>query len=117
MAISMTKQQIMEINNKCKNNWEFDTEFFVFLSMKTLFKKVKIDDTGYFEFRLFYNNQNQITLHIKRFYYEDNRIMEREATSIILNKKVYERENVSRLLDMTEKLTDEQLLKLYAETK
>lgn len=64
MATSMTKKQIEEINHKCSNNWKFNIVFWVYHSQKTLFKKLKIDDTGFFEFSLSYNSENQIILHI-----------------------------------------------------
>ena len=117
MAISMTKKQVQELNNKCSSNWRFDTTFFIFHSIKTLHKKLKVDEAGYYEFRLYYNNQNQITLNIKRFDYKENVTMEGEIKSIILDKTEVKRRNNSKLLDMTEKLTDEKLLKLYAENK
>lgn len=117
MATAMTKKQVEEINNKCSSNWKFDITFFIFHSIKTLCKSLKIDDTGYFEFRLYYNNQNQITLNIKRFNYKNGVTVAGETKSIIMDKTELKRRNNSKLLDMTEKLTDEQLLKLYAETK
>ena len=113
MATTITKKQVQEINNKCSSNWRFDTIFFVYHSVKSLSKKLKVDDTGYFEFRLFYNNQNQITLNIKRFDYKHNVTVAGETKSIILDKTEVKRRNNSKLLDMTEKLTDEILLKLY----
>ena len=47
----------------------------------------------------------------------ENVTMEGEIKSIILDKTEVKRRNNSKLLDMTEKLTDEKLLKLYAENK
>lgn len=116
MATVITKRQVREINNKCSNRWEFDTTFFVFHSMKTLFKRLKIDDTGYFEFRLYYNNQNQITLNITRFDYKENVTVRGETTNIILDKTEVKRRNNSKLLNMSEKLTDERLQKYMKET-
>lgn len=114
MANVMTKNQIQELNNKCSSNWKFDTTFFVFHSMKTLFKKLKLDETGYLEFRLFYNNENQITLNIRKFNYKGLGVCTTEGKSkrIILDNKRIARKNVSKLLDYTERLTDEKLLKI-----
>lgn len=114
MANVMTKNQIQELNNKCSSNWKFDTTFFVFHSMKTLVKKLKLDETGYLEFRLFYNNENQITLNIRKFNYKGSGICTTEEKSkrIILDNKRIARKNVSKLLDYTERLTDEKLLKI-----
>ena len=115
MAISMTKKQVQELNNKCSSNWRFDTTFFIFHSIKTLHKKLKVDEAGYYEFRLYYNNQNQITLSIKRFDYKDNVTIAGESKNIILDKTEFKRKSNSKLLDMTEKLTDKKLLKIYSE--
>ena len=117
MATVITKKQVQEINNKCSSDWKFDTEFYIFHSMKTLSKKLKIDDTGYFAFRLDYNNENQVTLNIKRFNYKDGVSVAEKAKNIILDKKVYSRISPSKLLDFADKLTDDELLKLYAENK
>jgi len=117
MATAMiTKKQLQEINNKCSSNWRFDTTFFVFHSVKSLFKKLKVDNTGYYEFRLYYNNQNQVTLNIKRYDYKDNVTVAGETKSIILDKTEVKRRNNSKLLDMTEKLTDERLKKYVQRT-
>ena len=117
MATAMiTKKQLQEINNKCSSNWRFDTTFFVFHSVKSLIKKLKVDDTGYYEFRLYYNNQNQVTLNIKRYDYKDNVTVAGETKSIILDKTEVKRRNNSKLLDMTEKLTDERLKKYVQRT-
>jgi len=117
MATTITKKQVQEINNKCSSNWRFDTTFFVFHSVKSLIKKLKVDDTGYYEFRLYYNNQNQVTLSIKRFDYKDNVTVAGETKSIILNEKSVARRTPSKLLNFTEKLTDERLLKYVQKCK
>lgn len=117
MATAMiTKKQLQEINNKCSSNWRFDTTFFVFHSVKSLFKKLKVDNTGYYEFRLYYNNQNQITLNIKKFDYKDNVTVAGETKSIILNEKAVAKRTPSKLLNFTEKLTDERLQKYVQRT-
>lgn len=116
MTTVITKNQVQKINNKC-SNWKFDTDFYIFHSMKTLSKKLKIDNTGYFAFRLYYNNENQVTLNIKRFNYKDGVSVAEKAKNIILDKKVYARISPSKLLDFADKLTDDELLKLYAKNK
>ena len=50
MTTVMTKKQVVEINHKCSNSWKFDTTFFVFHSVKSLFKKLKVDNTGYLRY-------------------------------------------------------------------
>ena len=120
MAISMTKQQITEINHKCYNNWRFNIVFWVYHSQKTLFKKLKVDDTGFFEFSLNYNIENQIVLHISKFNYIkdiETAVCEEKGKIIILDNTSNKRRNIKKLIDITEQLTDEQLLKLNSETE
>ena len=117
---SMTRKQIQEINNKCCNNWKFDTSYFVYHSEKTLIKKLKVDSTGYLEFNLYYNKQNQVSLHITKFEYARDK--ETASTSgmgkyAILDNKQYKRKMLNNLIAFTDKLTDDELLKINAETK
>lgn len=117
---SMNKKQIQEINNKCSNNWKFDIPYFVYHSEKTLIKKLKVDDTGYLEFRLYYNNENQITLHISKFEYaRDGETLTTEGLGKIttLDLKRHKRRIFNNLIAFTDKLTDDELLKINAETK
>ena len=116
----MTRKQIQEINNKCYNDWKFDTHYFVYHSEKTLIKKLKVDDTGYLEFRLYYNNQNQIALHICKFEYDrDEKIATTEGLGKIttLDVKQHKRRIFNNLIAFTDKLTDDELLQINAETK
>lgn len=117
---SITRKQLQEINNKCSNNWNFDTIYFICHSEKTLIKKLKIDDTGYLEFRLYYNSQNQITLHISKFEYaKDGETASTEGLGKIttLDLKKHKRRIFNNLIAFTEKLTDDELLQINAETK
>lgn len=117
---SMTRKQIQEINNKCCNNWKFDTSYFIYHSEKTLIKKLKVDDTGYLEFRIYYNSQNQVTLHISKFEYaRDGETATTEGLGKIttLDLKKHKRRIFNNLIAFTDKLTDDELLKINAETK
>lgn len=117
---SMSKKQIQEINNKCSNNWSFDISYFVYHSEKTLIKKLKVDDTGYLEFRLYYNNENQIALHISKFEYDrDGKTATTEGLGKIttLDLKKHKRRIFNNLIAFTDKLTDDELLQINAETK
>lgn len=117
---SMSKKQIQEINNKCSNNWNFDISYFVYHSEKTLIKKLKVDDTGYLEFRLYYNNENQIALHISKFEYDrDGKTATIEGLGKIttLDLKKHKRRIFNNLIAFTDKLTDDELLQINAETK
>lgn len=117
---SMSKKQIQEINNKSSNNWNFDISYFVYHSEKTLIKKLKVDDTGYLEFRLYYNNENQIALHISKFEYDrDGKTATTEGLGKIttLDLKKHKRRIFNNLIAFTDKLTDDELLQINAETK
>lgn len=117
---SMSKKQIQEINNKCNNKWSFDIPYFVYHSEKTLIKKLKVDDTGYLEFRIYYNNENQITLHICNYKYaRDGQTATTEGLGKIttLDLKKHKRRIFNNLIAFTDKLTDDELLQINAETK
>lgn len=117
---SMTRKQIQEINNKCCNNWKFDTSYFVYHSEKTLIKKFKVDDIGYLQCNLYYNIQNQLTLHISKFEYaKDKETASTEGLGkiIILDVKRHKRKIFNNLIAFTDKLTNDELLKINAETK
>lgn len=117
---TMTKKQIEEINNKCKNGWKFDVVYFVYHEEKTFIKKIKQNDEYYLEFRLYYNSQNQISLHISKYEYSKDK---KTATTkgmgkdSILEETKYSRKNINNLIIITQRLTDEELLKINAETK
>lgn len=117
---TMTKKQIEEINNKCKNGWEFDVVYFVYHEEKTFIKKIKQKDEYYLEFRLHYNSQNQISLHISKYEYSKDKTTattEGMGKETMLNETKYSRRNVNNLIIITQRLTDEELLKINAETK
>ncbi len=116
----MTQQQIQEIDNKCKNNWKFDVTYFKFHQEKTLIKRIKIDDESYLEFKLNYNSKNQIYLHISKFYTQKHigtATSEGMGKSKVLEKNMYRRKSINNLIIKTQTLTDEELLKINAETK
>ncbi len=115
----LTREQIETINSKCKNGWGLDIQYFIFHTEKTLKKIIELDTEHYLEFRLDYNYNNQITLFINKFYHKTN---DNFATSSGLGKKkILEetpatRKNINRLIELTEKLTDDELMKINNET-
>ena len=116
----ITEQQIQEINNKCKNNWEFDTTYYMYHQEKTLIKRIIIDDESYLEFTLGYNSQNQIQLRISKFYTQKHigtAISEGLGKSKVLEETSYKRKGINNLIIKTQNLTDDELLKINAETK
>lgn len=115
----ITREQIQKINNKCKNNWELDIQFFIFHNEKTLKKIIELDEEHYLEFKIDYNYKNQIVLFINKFYHKTG---ENFATSNGLGKKKMleetsaSRKSINKLIEYTEKLTDEQLIQINSET-
>ena len=120
MANSMTKKQVEELNNRCKNGWKFDITYFIYHQEKTFIKRIKQQNEGYLEFRIYYNSENQVALHISKFIYTSDKAC---ATSEGLGKITaidntkYIRKNINNLIIVTARLTDEKLLKLDKETK
>lgn len=116
----MTQQQVQEINNKCKNNWVFDTTYYMYHQEKTLIKRIKIDDESYLEFKLNYNSKNQIYLHISKFYTQKHigtATSEGLGKSKVLEETSYKRRGINNLIIKTQTLTDDELLKINSETK
>ena len=115
----ITREQIQKINSKCKNSWELDIQYFIFHNEKTLKKIIKLDEEHYLEFKIDYNYKNQIVLFINKFYHK---LGEDYATSNGLGKKKMleetpeSRKNINKLIEYTEKLTDEILMKINNET-
>lgn len=115
----ITREQIQKINNKCKNGWELDIQFFLFHNEKTLKKIIELDEEHCLEFKIDYNFKNQIVLFINKFYYKKG---ESYATSNGLGKKKMleetpaTRKSINKLIEYTETLTDEQLMQINSET-
>lgn len=116
----MTKQQVQEINNKCKNNWEFDTTYYIYHQEKTLIKRIIIDDESYLQFKLNYNSKNQIQLRISKFYTQKHigtATSEGLGKSKVLEETSYKRKGINNLIIKTQNLTNDELLKINTETK
>ncbi len=116
----MTKQQVQEINNKCKNNWEFDTTYYIYHQEKTLIKRIIIDDESYLQFKLNYNSKNQIQLRISKFYTQKHigtATSEGLGKSKVLEETSYKRKDINNLIIKTQNLTNDELLKINTETK
>ena len=116
----MTQEQIQEIGNKCKNNWKFDVTYFRFHQEKTLIKRIIVDDESYLEFQLGYNYKNQIQLRISKYYTQKHigtATSEGMGKSKVLEETSYKRKGINNLIIKTSSLTDDELLKINAETK
>lgn len=116
----MKQKQIQDINNKCKNNWKFDVTYFRFHQEKTLIKRIMVDDESYLQFSLGYNYKNQIQLSISKYYTQKHigtATSEEMGKSKVLEETSYKRKGINNLIIKASILTDEELLKINAETK
>lgn len=67
---NITQQQLQKINNMCSNEWMLDLQYLIYHKEKTLIKRIRLDEEHYLEYRLGYNSQNLIYLHISKFYHK-----------------------------------------------
>lgn len=67
---TITREQLNQINKMCSNGWKFDLDLFLSHNEKTLMKHIQIDDEHYLEYKLEFNHDKQIVLHITKFYHK-----------------------------------------------
>lgn len=118
--VNITNELINDINNKCKNDWKLDISYYIFHKEKTLIKRIKLDEQNYLEFALRYNRQNQVSLHISKFYQEkgDNYASTSGMGKIeILDITQFKRKNINNLISFTNDLDDEKLLEINEKAK
>lgn len=116
----LTKEQILKINSMCSNGWRLDIQYFMYHSEKTLRKQINLDKQNYLEFTLIYNSQNQIILHISKFYQEKGKSYASThglGKNRILEETKAKRKNVNDLIRFTKTLTDEELIEINKHTK
>ena len=115
----ITREQIQKINSKCNNNWKLDTEYYLFHSEKTLIKHIYLDDKNYIQFKLNYNYKNQITLYFNKFHHKEGdyfAISNGLGKSRILDNTEFSRKNINNLIELTKKLTDDELMLINSQT-
>lgn len=116
----ITKEQITNINSQCANGWELDVQYCLFHNEKTLIKKINLDNENYLEFAIRYNSENQVSLHISKFYHKENEDFASTSgmgKSTILDKTQVKRKNINNLIAFTKILTDNELLEINKNTK
>ena len=116
----ITKEQILKINNQCKNNWRFDTEYFIFHNEKSLIKHIDLDEQNYLQFKLRYNYKNQISLNISKFHHKEGDYFATSTglgKSKVLNEIQAKRKNVNYLVEFTNTLTDDELMEINRTTE
>lgn len=115
----ITQERVAKINNMCSNEFILDVKYFLFHNEKTLIKRIRLDEQNFLEYRLSYNSQNQICLHISKFYHEPQDEM--ASTSGMGKNKVLvetpaKRKDVNKLILLTKDLTNERLLDINKNT-
>lgn len=115
----ISTEQIKAINNACSNDWRLDTQFYLYHGEKRLIKCIELDEEHYLEFSISYNYQNQISLHISKFYHEKGK--EYASTSglgkrTILEETSVKRKNINKLIDYTSQLDNNKLLEINQHT-
>ena len=115
----ISKEQIQKINERCKNNWKLDIQYFIFHNEKQLYKTIELDQEHYLQFELSYNWDNQIILRISKYYHKQ---ADTFATSTGLGKKKIlsdsqNRKNINMLIEYTSKFTDDELMKINSQTE
>ena len=116
----ITKQQIENINKKCMNDWRLDVQYYLYHSEKTLIKQIRLNDENYLEFTLRYNYKNQISLHINKFHHKKGDYFassEGLGKSRILDEIQTKRKNINNLIEFTNRLTDDECMRINAETQ
>ncbi len=116
----ITKTQVENINNKCMNDWRLDVQYYLFFNEKTLIRQIKLDDENYLEFALRYNYKNQISLHISKFHHKVGDYFASSnclGKSKILSEIQATRKSINKLIEYTENLTDDELMKINTETQ
>ncbi len=116
----ITKQQIENINKKCMNDWRLDVQYYLYHSQKTLIKQIRLNDENYLEFTLRYNYKNQISLHISKFHHRQGDYFassEGLGKSKILYETQATRKNINNLIEFTNSLTDDECMRINAETQ
>lgn len=117
---SITKQEIEKINNKCRNDWRLDVEFYLFHSEKRLIKHIELDDKHYLEFSLQYNYKNQISLHISKFEHKQGDYFahsEGMGKSTIFIETAFKRKILNNLIDVTNVLNDDECMRINSITR
>lgn len=115
----ITQQQLQKINNMCSNEWVIDLEFLMYHNEKTLIKRIRLDEENYLEYRLRYNSQNQIHLHISKYHHKPEDTFASSSgmgKNKILDETPAKRKDVNKLILLTKELTNEKLLEINKNT-
>jgi len=116
----LKKEQILNINSRCRNDWELDVKYYLMYKEKVLMKRIDLDEQNFLEFLLRYTPENKTEIHISKFFHKPD---EEVATTsglgktAILDDTAVKRKNVNKLIEYTKELTDEKLLEINKNTE
>lgn len=116
---TITNEQIQKINNQCRNGWRLDVQYYIYHNEKTLVKHININEENYLEFALRYTYENKVSLHISKFYHkvgDSFACSNGLGKSKIINEEQINRKSINKLIEYTNNLTDDELLRINAET-
>ena len=117
--MKITHDQIVKINKNCDNDWHLDVQYYLYHNEKTLIKQIDLDETHYLEFRLYYNNQNQVSLHISKYYHGEGDTFASShglGKNAIIEEIPTKRKMINNLIEYTSTLSNEELLKINKNT-
>ena len=116
----ITREQILDINSRCRNDWQLDVQYCLMHGEKTFIKRIDIDEQNFLEFRLRYNSHNQTEVHISKFFHKPEEPFATTSgmgKSKILNNTPVARKNTNKLIEYTKELTNEKLLEINRNTE
>lgn len=125
---NLTKEQIIKINEGCKNGFILDTQYFIFHNEKILEKIIELDEENYLKVHIsFYTNWENyrgdgyyINVNISKFYHKKDDYFSSSSglgINLKLNGKIYTRRNFKELQKATENITDDLILDIYNNDK
>ena len=108
---NITQEQVNRINNKCKNDWHLDIQYYLNWSEKILIKRINLDADSYLEYTLSYNLHNQIYIRIQKYYIENGcGVSSGLGKTLIIDETIYARKNINKLIEYTDKLNNTELM-------
>lgn len=116
----LKKEQIVKLNNSCRNDWQLDVQYCLMHGEKTFIKRIDLDEQNFLEFRLRYNSHNQTEIHISKYFHKPEEAFATTSglgKTAILDDTAVKRKNVNKLAEYTKELTDEKLLEINENTE
>lgn len=116
----LKKEQILKLNNSCRNDWQLDVQYCLMHGEKTFIKRIDLDEQNFLEFRLEYNSKNKVQVRISKYFHKPEEAFATTSgmgKSKILNDIPVARKNTNKLIEYTKELTNEKLLEINRNTE